>query len=144
MLYLSLHLKQNRDEYYRLLQGVRSDGDWEAWLAFFLKGVQQTADGAVGTAKRLIGLFADDRTRIQEAGRVAGSALRVHMVLQERPVARLKDVAEKAGLSFPAASAGMKLLEDVGVAQEITGRRRNRLFRYGRYIEILNEGTEPL
>jgi Fic family protein len=142
LLYLSLYLKQNRDDYYGLLDRVRKEGDWESWIEFFLKGVQQSAESAVSTAQRLSDLFQEDRNRIQEEGRAAGSALRVHDVLKGRPVTSLQDVTRRAALSFPAASSGMALLEDVGVAKELTGKKRNRVFGYSRYLAILAEGTE--
>ncbi len=142
LLYLSLYFKERRDEYYGLLDGVRRDGDWEAWLIFFLEGVARTAEGAVATAQRLRNLFGEDRERIERGGRRAGSALRVHRALQERPVASLRKIVERTGLSFPAASAGMRLLEGLGIAGKLTGRRRGRLFGYDRYIAILSEGTE--
>jgi Fic family protein len=144
ILYLSLYLKQHRDEYYRLLNKVRSEGEWENWLAFFLRGVHETADGAVSTAQKLVALFEEDRASIEQGGRAAGSALRVHQVLKERPITSLQEVCRKARISFPAASSGMGLLEDRGVVTELTGKRRNRLFSYRRYLAILNEGTEPL
>jgi Fic family protein len=144
LLYLSLYLKQNRDEYYRLLDLVRKEGDWESWVEFFLIGVQQTAEGAVSTAQRLASMFQEDRSRIQDRGRAAGSALRVHEALKERPVTSLQEVSRRSGLSFPAASAGMVLLEKAGIAQELTGRKRNRVYGYSRYLEILSEGTETL
>src|SRR3989338_8921371 len=100
ILYLSLYLKQNRDRYYRLLDEVRRTGDWEAWLAFFLEGVRQTADGAVSTARRLVELFQRDRDRIQEGGRAAGSALRVHEVLKARPLVSLQEASRRARISF--------------------------------------------
>jgi Fic family protein len=144
LLYLSLYLKQHRDEYYRLLDRVRSDGDWEAWLRFFLEGVRQTADGAVTTARRLAGLFEEDRARVQAKGRVAGSALRVHGALQARPVTTLSEIAAKTGLSFPAATVGMGVLTELAIAKELTGRKRDRVFAYDRYLAVLQEGTEPL
>ena len=144
MLYLSLYLKQNRDEYYRLLTEVRQTGDWEVWLDFFLRGVRQTAESAVSTAHRLMKIFEEDHGKAQKAGRGAGSALRVHGVLKERPLATVQEAAHRTGLSFPAASAAMKLLVTIGVARELTGKKRNRLFAYDRYLKILNEGTEPL
>ena len=144
LLYLSLYFKQHREEYYRQLDRVRLDGDWEGWLGFFLEGVRQTAEGAVSTAQRLITLFREDRERIQGTGRVAGSALRVHDVMRERPIATLGEVAKRTDLSFPAASAGMGRLVAMGIATELTGRKRNRIFAYDRYLNILNEGTEPL
>ena len=144
LLYLSLYFKQHRGDYYALLDEVRNSGDWEAWLAFFLDGVAETAEGAVDTARRLMTLFREDRERIQGTGRGAGSVLRVHRALQERPIARLQLLADRAGLSFPATSAGMAVLENLGVARELTGKKRNRLFGYDRYLRILGEGTEPL
>lgn len=145
LLYLSLYLKENRRDYYRLLDQVRTEGDWEAWLDFFLEGVRTTAEGAVATARRLVQLFQKDRGRVQEkGGRAAGSALRVHGLLRERPLVSLKTASERTGVSFPAASSGMRVLTDLGIARELTGRRRNRVFAYDRYVAILNEGTEPL
>ena len=76
--------------------------------------------------------------------RAAGSALRVHQALQERPIISLQKLVDRTNLSFPAVSAGMKILEELDVTQELTGRKRNRLFGYGRYLAILSEGTEPL
>jgi len=142
LLYLSLYLKQNRARYYELLDRVRQAGDWEQWLTFFLEGVFQTAEGASTTASRLAGMFAADRTRLQRSGRRAGSALRVQEALKARPLLSLLQVCRSTGLSFPAASAGMGLLAELGIARELTGRRRNRLFVYDRYLSILNEGIE--
>jgi Fic family protein len=141
LLYLSLYFKQNRATYYALLDTVRRDGDWEAWLAFFLEGVRQTAEGAVSTARRLATLFQEDRERIAPRGRRAGSALRVHDALKQRPVTSMQELRRRSGLSFPGVSAGMDLLVEAGMARELTGRRRNRVFAYDRYLAILNEGT---
>ena len=136
-LYLSLFLKQNRDEYYRLLQQVREDGDWEVWLEFFLEGVLQTAAGAVTTAQRLVALFEEDRRVVQERGRAAGSALRIHHAMRERPITTLRAATGRTGLSFPAVSSGIKLLVDLGIAKEVTGKKRNRVFAYSRYLAML-------
>lgn len=144
ILYLSLYFKTHRDEYYRLLEEVRRSGDWEAWLAFFLAGVRETAEGAVTTVRRLVVLFQKDRARIQAGQRAAGSALRVHEVLKERPVVSLREVSRRAGLSFPTATSAMKRLSDLGIARELTGRQRSRVFGYDRYLKILGEGTGPL
>ena len=142
LLYLSLYFKQHRAAYYELLDRVRRDGDWEEWLTFFLEGVKQVAEGAVTTADRLGETFQNDRSRIEAAGRRAGSALRVHETLKARPVQSVSSICASTGLSFPAASSAMELLVDLGVARELTGKRRNRVFLYDRYIAILNEGTE--
>lgn len=143
LLYLSLYLKQHRPQYYDLLTRVRQAGDWEGWLSFFLEGIAQTADAAVLTAQRLATMFKDDRARIEAMGRRAGSALRVHDALKARPLLSMPEVARTTSLSFPAASSAMDLLIEQGVARELTGKRRNRLFVYDRYLATLNEGTEP-
>lgn len=142
LLYLSLYLKQHRATYYELLDGVRRDGDWEAWLSFFLEGVKQVAEGAVTTADRLTDMFQQDRSRIEAAGRRAGSGLRVHETLKARPIQSMSSACSSTGLSFPAVSSAMDLLVELGIARELTGKRRNRLFLYDRYVAILNEGTE--
>ncbi len=144
LLYLSLYFKQHRDEYYRLLDRVRTAGDWEAWLDFFLEGVATTATSAVETAQRLVALFKEDTARVQAAGRTAATMLRVLQALHERPVLTLNEVSRRAGLSFPTAAKGMTGLADLGLARELTGNRRNRVFAYDRYLAILGEGTEPL
>ncbi|MDD4858442.1 MAG: Fic family protein [Candidatus Krumholzibacteria bacterium] len=144
LLYLSLYFKERRAEYYRLLNKVRKDGDWEAWLEFFLAGVRQTADDAVATARSLVDLFEKDRRRIQQSGRAAGSALRIHQALMERPIISLPEASRRAGISFPTTSSGMRLLGELGIAKELTGKKRDRLFAYKRYIALLNKGTEPL
>lgn len=142
LLYLSLYFKQNRGTYYDLLDQVRRDGDWEAWLAFFLEGVRQVSEGAVSTAERLGRLFGADRLQIEQTGRRAGSTLRVHEALKARPIQSIPAVRDATGLSFPAVSSAMELLLDFGIAREMTGKRRNRLFVYDGYLQILNEGTE--
>ena len=142
LLYLSLYLKQNRAAYYELLDRVRRTGDWEAWLAFFLEGVRETAEGAVSTAEHLTGMFSADRARIEPSGRRAGSALRVHEALKSRPIVSLPEVCRSTGLSYPAASSAMELLTELGIARESTGKRCGRLFVYDRYLATLSEGTE--
>lgn len=144
LLYLSLYLKQNRAAYYDLLDGVRRTGDWEAWLTFFLEGVQVTAEGAVSAAEQLARMFSADRDRIEQSGRRAGSALRVHEALKSRPILALPEVCRTTGLTYPTVSSAMELLAKLGITREITGKRRNRLFAYDSYLATLSEGTEVL
>ena len=144
LLYLSLFFKQHRDEYYRLLDLVRLEGDWEAWLDFFLEGVEQTAKNAVQTAQRLVRLFKEDGDKVQERVPRPGTALRIFDALCDRPVITLKEVVQRTGLTFATAAKGMGILEELGIAREITGKKRNRVFAYYRYLAILSEGTEPL
>ena len=143
LLYLSLYFKEHRDEYYRLLDLVRREGDWERWLDFFLEGVEQTAANAVHTARRLVHLFQEDEARIHALSRRAGTVLRVFRTLLRRPVTSIGSVRRQTGLSFPAAAKAVETLEHLGVVREITGRRRDRVYAYARYLEILSEGANP-
>jgi len=86
--------------------------------------------------------FAADRSQVETKGRRAGSAMRVHEAMKARPITSVANVCQATGLSFPAASSAMGVLVDLGIARELTGKRRNRLFAYDRYLTILNEGTE--
>ena len=142
LLYLSLYFKQHRLLYYELLDKVRVQGDWEAWVDFFLEGVAETAQGAVQTAQRLLALFQQDSRRIQAAGRGATNALRVLNALRSHPVSSLKLLRTETGMSFPTAGKVMQTLIQLGIARELTGQRRNRVFVYDGYLNILNEGSE--
>ena len=144
LLYLSLFLKQHRSEYYRLLDEVRQRGDWEAWLEFFLEGVAQTAGGAVETAHRLLALFREDEARVTEQKRRTGSLLRLLAAFRARPLTTIAGLSKRSGLSFPTAATGAEALVGLGIARELTGRERDRIYSYERYVAILGEGTEPL
>lgn len=144
LLYLSLYFKRQRAEYYRLLDVVRQEGDWEAWIDFFLEGVEQTAGEAVSTAQRLLALFRENTERLQGTGRSSGTVLRVHASMCKRPILTLSEAGRLSGLSFPAVAKGMNALVQEGIVREMTGRKRNRAFVYERYLSILSEGTEPL
>jgi Fic family protein len=144
LLYLSLYLKENRAAYYELLDRVRATGDWEAWVDFFLEGVERTARGAVQTARRLVHLFAEDTRRIQQTGRAAANALRVLAALRQRPVVTLQHLCKEHALTFPTASKAMHVLVTAGIARELTGQRRNRVFVYDAYLSILSEGGQAL
>lgn len=139
VLYLSLFLKKHRQIYYDLLDRVRRDGDWETWLSFFMQGVHETATDAVMMANTLTQLFGADRSRIEGLGRRASSALRVHDALKARPISSLPAISRATSLSFPTAASAIELLASIGIVRELTGKRRNRLFVYDRYLSLLNE-----
>jgi Fic family protein len=143
LLYLSLYFKQHRALYDELLDRVRIQGDWEAWVDFFLAGVEQTANAAVQTAKQLAAMFAQDIQRANSAGRGNANVVRVLEGLRKRPLCSLRQLAKDGGISFPTASKAVLTLVDMGIARELTGQRRNRLFVYDAYLNLLNEGTEP-
>ena len=144
ILYLSLFFKNNRQQYYDLLQRVRENGDWEAWLEFFLQGVKETSEQAADTAKQLINLFAQDRVKIEGLGRPATSALRVHQHLQSRPIISVPTAAQELNLTAPTIRKSIGHLMELGFVRETTGKQRGRLFVYGGYLDLLNQGTEPL
>lgn len=144
MLYLSLYFKVHRAEYYARLQNVRTKGDWEGWLEFFLRGVLETAEQAVEAAQSILRLFAADRKRIESLGRTAISILRVHETLQAAPLTSTNAIAASIpSLSGPTVYAAMKQLQKMGIVREITGKVRYRLFIYDAYVRILDEGTKP-
>ena len=126
------------------MQEVRERGAWEPWLEFFLDGVAQTANQAFDAATRIIDLFKKDRERIGAEGERAGSALRVHDHLQRNPFATSKTLVERTGLTPPTINAALADLERIGIVDEITGRKRGRVFGYRDYLAILNEGADPL
>jgi Fic family protein len=144
LLYLSLYFKQNRSEYYRHLQRVRTEGDWEGWLEFFFTGVRDTAQSAVRAAERMLDMFRSDHACIQGIGRGAGSAVRLHQLFQKRPVLSTPNAATTLSMSWPAVDKAMHALEKLGIVREFTGKKRNRLYAYDGYLGILTEGTEPL
>lgn len=144
LLYLSLYFKVHRQHYYDLLQRVRTEGAWEDWLEFFLEGTESTAKQASETAVELIRLFEADRKRIQQIGRSALSTLRVHEYLQKKPLITVALAARTLGLSVPTVSSALARLEELGVVKESTGRERDRIFVYSRYLDIVSAGTEPI
>jgi Fic family protein len=136
MLYLSLFFKRHRDEYYELLQEVRTGGDWERWLAFFFTGVAETSNQAAQTVTRLLRLFEVDRQRI--AGEAA-SVLRLHLHLQRNPITNANDAAKAIGSSAPTARSVLLKLERHGILREITGGNYGKTYAYGTYLDLLSE-----
>jgi Fic family protein len=144
LLYLSLYFKKHRNQYYDHLQRIRTEGAWEEWLRFFLEGTALTAQEAAETATRILDLFSKDREKIQKLGRPATSALRVHEYMQRKPIANIAAIAKALKLSIPTVTVALKHLVRIGIVEEVTGKRRDRLFTYSRYFNIVSEGTEPL
>lgn len=142
LLYLSLFFKQHREEYYSALQRIRTHGDWEGWLKFYLSGVKDVSDQASLTAKKLITMFEQHREQIQKLGKGAGSALRVHDLLKRRVILSLPIACAELHLSFPAVNKAMANLQKLGLVREFTGKQRNRLFSYDPFLKVLTENTE--
>lgn len=144
LLYLSLYFKSHRNGYYDLLQRVRKDGDWESWFEFFIEAVRLTAEQATGTAKKLSGLADENRKLIQGMGRIAGTSLMVHQSLMVRPLTDSAHLCTATGLVPNTVNKVLKALISAGIVEEVTGRGRNRIYVYRKYLDVMNEGTEPL
>ena len=142
MLYLSLYFKTHRQYYYELLSNVRLTGDWEAWLDFFAEAIIVTAGQAVETAQQLLDLSNRDRDKINGLGRAAPSTLQIHRALMEQPIATSSSLVEKTGITPATVNKSLGHLEQLGIVRELTARKRNRLFSYADYIEIMSRGTE--
>lgn len=142
MLYLSLHFKMHRQHYYERLNNVRFQGEWEAWVDFFASAVIATATQAAETAQQLHDLFDRNRRKIRDQGRIAKTALRLHEALMERPVTTSQWLVKKTGIAPSTVNRALGHLEKMGIVREITAQKRNRLFSYTEYMEIINRGTE--
>jgi Fic family protein len=138
LLYVSLYFRQNRNEYYALLDGVRRTGDWEAWLRFFLHAVEFAATDALHTARRLRALCDADRLRIAELGGRARGARMVFDALRTRPILTIPLAASRSGLSFPGARDALTRLAELGIVSELTGKRRGKIYAYTAMLSALN------
>lgn len=138
LLYLSLYFKKNRTQYYESLQNVRTKGDWEEWIKFFLKGVKETADQATKTVQDILALFADDEKKIQQSNKTGAALQSIHKHFQKSPISTSTEICEGTGLSRPAVLRNVGELEEMGIVRETTGKNRNKIFSYARYMEILS------
>lgn len=142
LLYLSLFFKRHREDYYRRLNAVRIDGDWESWLDFFLDGVATIADEAVASARDLFALVAVDRTRVLALEGMSVVALRLFELLPRHPVATVASVMKLVDTTKPTAGRAIELLVAAGILVETTGKKRDRSFVYRSYLDRLRVGTE--
>ncbi|GMV13841.1 MAG: toxin Fic [Polyangiaceae bacterium] len=142
LLYLSLFFKQHRAEYYRRLDGVRAQGDFEGWLAFFLEGTAVVAEEAVATIQDLFGLVSADRAKVLAAKTTSVTAARLFELLPEHPIVTIGRVVDLLSTTKPTANKAVSALVDAGVLVETTGRRRDRTFGYAAYLDRLQAGTE--
>ena len=144
ILYLSLYFKAHRDEYYERLQRVRTHGEWNEWIRFFLTGVEETALLAYAASERVRVLFQEDQSIVDGFGRQAKSAMAVYQMLQHYPVTSIPQATERLDLTYPTVLSTLERMVDAGIVREITGSSRGRLYEYEAYMRILDEGTEPL
>lgn len=141
LLYLSEFFRVNRQEYYDRLSAAHGKDDIEGWLQFFLEGVTLTARDAADTAERVIELREHDMRIISGMGATAEKAMMLMGHLYRSPLVRIKDVEKIVGLSNPNAIALIERLIKMGILEEITGRKRNKIFAYSKYIDVFNPET---
>ncbi len=144
VLYLSLFLKQHRQAYYEMLDGVRYQGGngegWLRWLDFFLEGVEKTATDAAQKATAIQALFKEDVAKIETLKRAKTSAVRLFEYLQRRALCQIPNAAADLGLTQPTVTAALQHLVALGIAQEASGKQRDRVFVYGGYVGLLGDG----
>lgn len=141
LLYISLFLKTHRQRYYELLNNVRKEGDWESWLIFFAEAVEVSATSAVSSAKRLLDCAKADAAIIDQQGRSRINLARVHKLLQQRPISNSLSLKEATALAPATIQAALKKLCDLNILSEITEKKRDRVYAYKAYIDILSEGV---
>jgi len=142
LLYLSLFFKRHRAEYYRRLNAVRVEGDWEGWLDFFLDGVATISDEAVTTARDLFSLVAADRNKVLAGKRASVAAVRLFEFLPSHPIVTAGTVQRLLGTTKPTAGRALKTLVAAGILTETTGKRRDRAYSYKAYLDLLRDGTD--
>jgi Fic family protein len=142
LLYLSLFFKRHREEYYRRLNMVRLEGDWESWLDFFLDGIATISDEAVESARELFGLVSADRARLLAAEATSVSAVRLFEQLPRHPITTIASAMKLIDASKPTATRAVEALAEAGILTETTGKRRDRSFAYRAYLDRLRTGTE--
>ncbi|MCF8211935.1 MAG: Fic family protein [Rhodoferax sp.] len=137
LMYLSGYLKQHQAEYYRRLSNVRTDGDWEGWVAFFLEAVAMAALDAERNIVAIASLLATDRRRLLASPKAGPASYRLFELLPMMPRFTIEQVRQKLGTSFPTATAAVKVLEGLGVVAELTGQKKNRSYSYQAYVALL-------
>lgn len=142
LLYLSLYFKQHKKEYYNVLQRVRTHGEWEKWLEFYLKGVAEVAEQAASTALKLRKLFENDRERIRALGKKSSVALQVYDLITKKPMLSPIEAKKNLKVSYPALTRALQNLQGLGIVREKTGKKTYQLYVYDNYLKILSEGTE--
>ena len=136
---LSGYLKRHQAEYYRRLSNIRSEGDWEAWVTFFLEGVSVAAADAEHSIIEVASLIAADRKRLLQSPKAGPASYRLFEMLPMMPRFTIERVRQQLDTSFPTATAAVKVLEDLGIVTEMTGQKKNRSYSYQAYVELLSK-----
>jgi Fic family protein len=137
LLHLSLFFKEHRARYYELLQEVRLNGCWEAWLDFFLQGVRDIAKRTASDIQQALELFEKDIIRISQMGRSARSCLRIHERMKAQPMTSISALSQATKLTPTTIATSFAKLAEMGMVKEITGGKYGRLYAYDGYLKIL-------
>ena len=137
LMYLSGYLKQRQMDYYRHLSTIRTHGDWEGWVAFFLEGVTLAAHEAERNIVAVASLLTQDRRRLLAAPKGGMVSLRLLELLPTMPRFTIEQVRQRLDTSFPTASAAVRLLVSLGIVAELTGQKSHRSFSYAAYVALL-------
>ena len=143
ILYLSLYLKQNRHTYYKLLQEVRESGTWETWLEFFLIGIYQSSKQAIQAILQINDLFRTDLEKISHLGRARFTCEQTLEYMQRFPQVTVPFLAKELNMTAPTARSALNHLRSMGIIEEISGKKRDKVYIYRQYLDILEDGTEP-
>jgi Fic family protein len=138
LLYLSAYLTANKQEYYDRLMAVRFRGEWEAWLVFLLTGVRDVANAAVAKARAITELREKHARLIREKLPHRKKAMDLLDHLLRTPRVNVLVTEMLLDVTNPTANALVADFESIGILREVTGRMRDRVFRYDEYINILN------
>ncbi len=138
LLYLSLYLKGNRLEYYDRLTAVRKNGDWEGWTQFFLKGIEQTAQEALETAKKIISFR---EQAIRTASSLGSTEAKLLEFLFGHPLTDIQTAQKHLEVSYNTSAGAIAKLANANLVREITGKQRNRIFRFTAYLELFEESA---
>ena len=140
-LYISYFLKKNRVEYYDRMTEVRTKGNYEQWVKFFLQAIMESAEDATATIDELIVLHDANVTIISKLGRAAKNAILVFNYLESNPIIEIRKTAEALGITFNTVSSAVNRLVDAGILVQTSDTSRNRTFAYEAYLDILRKGT---
>lgn len=138
VLYLSLYLKTNRIEYYDRLSEVRTKGNYEQWIKFFLHGIIETCDDGIKTIKSINSLIKTDEKKLVKKTEAIS---KVFDYIKEHPIITIGGAATALNLSFNGVSNAVKKMVEVNILKETTTKARDRVFEYTSYIDILKSGT---
>lgn len=139
LMYLSGYLKRHQAEYYRCLSLIRTEGDWETWVSFFLEGVAVAAAEAEQSIIAVASLVAADRRKLLQSPKASPASYRLFELLPMMPRFTAERVRQQLDTTFPTANSAVQVLEKLGIVVEVTGQKKNRNYSYQTYVELMTQ-----